>query len=97
MPELGNQLFFGMRHGAITILPSDASKPCTPEPRNLPLRPDWLPIFGNPKWGLASLTGGIQFVTVNQSLTRKPLAGAKFCRQLRLQTSRNLRFWSQFR
>lgn len=32
------------------------------------------------------MTGGIQFVTVNQSLTQKPLAGAKFCRQFRLQT-----------
>src|SRR5260221_2997212 len=33
-----------------------------------------LPVFGNPKCPCASLTGGTQFATVNQSFT-KPLAG----------------------
>jgi hypothetical protein len=36
--------------------------------------PDWY-VFGNKGCPYASLTGGTQFVTVNQSFTR-PLAGA---------------------
>ena len=47
-------------------------------------------LFGNRRWTFASLTGGTQFVTVNQSFT-KTFGRAKFCRQLELQTSRYLR------
>jgi len=46
----------------------------------------WLPAFGNSKWPYAALTGGTQFVNVNQSFTNT-FGRAKFCKQLELQTA----------
>ena len=52
--------------------------------------------FGNPGWPCASLTGGTQFVNVDQSYHKTFGRSFKFCKELTLQTGWTFRFWSLF-